>query len=363
MNEGWPGGLPVPIDVVNALPAPLLLLNPEGGVALANAAAELFLNVSQEQLMERGWESLFPDDSPVIDLIHDSRHRGQAIVAYDLLLGFPGGRQQRVDLHTGMLPDSGGWLTVMLQSRAAATLLDRQMEQYGAARSAIGVAAMLAHEVKNPLSGIRGAAQLLESSLDEEGRELTSLIIAEVERVRSLIDRMEGFTDTRPRAMLPENIHAILGHVRSLVEKAPDAGVQFQERYDPSLPFVLCDRDALVQVFLNLVKNAVEASPPAGTITLQTGFRQGYRVRQPGSGKRVSLPIEVCIIDEGPGPPPHLADHLFEPFVSARAGGTGLGLALVAKQVAEHGGLVEHDRTGGRTVFRVLLPAAPAAAA
>lgn len=361
MNGGWPGGLPLPIDVVNALPAPLLLLSPEGRVAFANAAAELFLNASQEQLIERGWQSLFPDDSPVIGLIDNSRTAGQAIVAYDLLLEFPGGRQQRVDLHTGMVPDAGGWLTVMLQSRAAAALLDRQMEQHGAARSAIGVAAMLAHEVKNPLSGIRGAAQLLEASVDDDGRELTSLIIAEVERVRLLIDRMEGFTDTRPRAMLPENIHAILGHVRSLVEKAAGVDVRFQERYDPSLPFVLCDRNSLVQVFLNLMKNAAEASPATGTVTLQTGFRQGYRVRQPGSGKRVSLPIEVCVIDEGPGPPPHLADHLFDPFVSARAGGTGLGLALVAKQVAEHGGLVEHERNGGRTIFRVLLPAATAA--
>jgi two-component system nitrogen regulation sensor histidine kinase GlnL len=135
--------------------------------------------------------------------------------------------------------------------------------------------------------------------------------------------------------------------------------VQFRERYDPSLPPVLGDRDALIQAFLNLVKNAVEASPPNGIVTLTTAFRQGFRVRMHGTGARVSLPLEVCVIDEGEGAPAAIADHLFEPFVSARRGGTGLGLALVAKVVGDHGGVVEYDRRQGRTVLRVLLPLAP----
>jgi two-component system nitrogen regulation sensor histidine kinase GlnL len=232
------------------------------------------------------------------------------------------------------------------------------MGQQGAARSAVGVAAMLAHEIKNPLSGIRGAAQLLNESVDPESRELTGLIMAEVDRVRALIDRMEGFTDTRPPALQRENIHAVLGHVRKLSEAGFGKDMVFKERYDPSLPPVLGDRDALVQAFLNLVKNAVEASQPGGTITLTTAFRQGFRVRSPGTGARVSLPLEVCVIDEGEGAPPEIAGHLFEPFVSARRGGTGLGLALVAKVVGDHGGVVEYDRRQGRTVFRILLPLA-----
>jgi two-component system nitrogen regulation sensor histidine kinase GlnL len=352
-------GLPQPMDLLNALPSPLILLDDKGAVRLANAAAEIFFNMSQGQLMERGWETMFAPDSPVLGLIHESRLRRQAITAYDIPLELPADRRMRVDIQTGLMPDASGWLSVSIVSRAAATFVDRQSGHAGAARAASGVAAMLAHEIKNPLSGIRGAAQLLETAVDEEGRELTRLIISEVERVRLLIDRMENFTDTRPRAMQAENIHAILGHVRALAEKGFAAGVQFQERYDPSLPAALCDRDALVQLFLNLVKNAVEASPPGGIVTLQTGFRQGYRVRQPATGRRVSLPLEVAVIDEGPGPPAHIAGHLFEPFVSARVGGTGLGLALVAKVVADHGGLVECDRVGNRTLFRVLLPAAP----
>ncbi len=363
LSAGTPrqDALPHPNDIWNALPAPMLLLRPHGGVALANSAAETFLNHSQSFLMERGWEGLFPEDSPVRSLVAEARAQRSGIAAYDLLVEFIGGRRVRSDVLVGTLPDSEGWLALSFQPRAVTSLVDRQKGQQGAARSAVGVAAMLAHEIKNPLSGIRGAAQLLESALDADGLELTTLIITEVERVRVLIDRMEGFTNS-PRPMTPENIHAVLSHVRRVAETGFGRALKFRERYDPSLPYVLGDRDSLVQAFLNLVKNAVEASPPEAVVTITTAFRQGLRVRSPASGARVSLPLEVCIIDEGDGPAAHIADHLFEPFVSARRGGTGLGLALVAKVVGDHGGIVEHERRQGRTIFRVLLPLAPAGA-
>lgn len=349
---------PAAFDIFNSLPTPLLVLDRQGRVAMANAASEVFLNMSQAQMAGRGWESAFPKDGPVASLVAESRSRQQGIAAYDILVEFAGGRRLRVDVQTGIVPDSESWLTLSILPRTVATFVDRQIDQEGVVRTAEGVAAMLAHEIRNPLSGIRGAAQLLAHGLDADGRELTQLIISEVDRVRALIDRMEGFTDTRPLPLAPENIHSILGHVRRLAEKGFGAGVRFHERYDPSLPQILCDRDSLVQVFLNLVKNAVEASPPEGGITLQTGFRQGFRVRHPGSGQRISLPIEICVIDEGAGPPAHIAEHLFEPFISARAGGTGLGLALVARKIARHGGLVEYERCDDRTIFRILLPAA-----
>ncbi|MCG2840046.1 ATP-binding protein [Sandaracinobacter sp. RS1-74] len=337
----------------------MLLLAPEGRVALANSASETFLNVSQPVLVEKGWEGLFPDDSPLRSLVAEARASRTDIAAYDLLIEFIGGRRVRADVLIGRLPDREGWLALSFQPRAVTSLVDRQMGQQGAARSAVGVAAMLAHEIKNPLSGIRGAAQLLSESLDEDGQELTGLIISEVDRVRALIDRMEGFTDTRPPQLQRENIHAILGHVRRLAEAGFGKNIAFKERYDPSLPLLLGNRDALVQAFLNLLKNAVEASPPGGAVTLTTAYRQGLRVRAQGTGARVSLPLEVCVIDEGEGAPPAIADHLFEPFVSARREGTGLGLALVAKVVGDHGGIVEYDRREGQTLLRVLLPLAP----
>lgn len=353
------GAFPQPADIWNALPAPILLLTPDGGVAIANSAAEIFLNVSQPQLVEKGWEWLFPEDSPVRSLVQESRDSRNDIAAYDLVVEFIGGRRARTDVLVGRLPEQEGWLALSFQPRAVTSLVDKQKGLQGAARSASGVASMLAHEIKNPLSGIRGAAQLIAEALDSDGKELTGLIISEVDRVRALIDRMEGFTDTRPRALQRENIHSVLGHVRMLAQAGFGKELQFRERYDPSLPPVLGDRDALVQAFLNLIKNAVEASPAGGTVTITTAFRQGLRMRAHGTGARVSLPLEVCIIDEGEGAPAQIADHLFEPFVSARRGGTGLGLALVAKIVGDHGGIVEYDRRQGRTVLRVLLPLAP----
>lgn len=351
--------LPPPAELWNALPTPALLLAPDGQVVLANAACEAFVNASFALLAERGLGHVLPEDSVLRDLIEEARANAQGIAAYDVAIEFIGGRRHRADILIGVLPDRDGpWLSLSFQPRSVTALVDRQLGQQGAARSAMAVAAMLAHEIRNPLSGIRGAAQLLEPQLDGDGRELSGLIMAEVDRIRALIDRMEGFTDTRPAQRRPENIHAILGHVRRLAETGFGAHVQFRERYDPSLPPVSGDRDRLVQAFLNLVKNAVEASPEGGTVTLTTAFRQGVWLRPPGSPARVSLPLEVCVIDEGEGPPPHVADHLFEPFVSARRGGTGLGLALVAKVVGEHGGLVEYQRRDGETLFRVLLPVA-----
>jgi len=351
--------LPHPTDIWNALPGPILLLSPENRVALANSAAESFLNISQSQLIEKGWEPMFPEDSPVRALVDEARANRTDIAAYDLLVEFSGGRQVRADVLVGRLADEQGWMALSFQPRAVTSLVDRQMGQQGAARSAVGVAAMLAHEIKNPLSGIRGAAQLLSESMDAESQELTGLVITEVDRIRALIDRMEGFTDTRPVSFQRQNIHAVLGHVRKLAAAGFGKHLQFRERYDPSLPDVLGDRDAMIQAFLNLVKNAVEASPAGGTITLTTAFRQGFRVRTPGTATGVSLPLEVCVIDEGEGAPVEIAGHLFEPFVSARRGGTGLGLALVAKVVGDHGGVIEYDRKQGRTVLRMLLPLAP----
>lgn len=353
--------LPPAAELLNALPAPTLVLDRAGEVLMANASAEAFLNQSQPNLIERGWRSLFAPGSPVIALVDEARRTGQGVQAYDVPVAFASGREVACDLLVGQaqLPDR--WLTVSFQPRAVTALVERQMGQSSAARTVVGAAAMLAHEIKNPLSGIRGAAQLLQDTDDQVARELADLIVAEVDRVRALIDRMEGFTDERPRRFAPENIHAILSHVRRIAETGFGRDHVFAETYDPSLPPVLGDRDGLVQAMLNLVKNAVEASPPGATITLRTAYRTGIRVRAAGAAARVSLPLEIAVIDEGEGPPAHVAEHLFEPFVTSKRGGTGLGLALVAKVVGDHGGVVEYDRRDGRTCFRVRLPVVSAA--
>ncbi len=351
-----------PVDLLAALPVPALLIAPDGSIAIANLAAESLLNTSQAALTERGWEAPFGRDATVAGLVARARADDSSCAAYDLLLPLAGGRVVRADVLVSPLPEFEGWLAVAFQPRATATLVDRQVAQQGAAKSAEAVAAMLAHEIKNPLSGIRGAAQLLagDGVNTADRSELTGLIVAEVDRIAKLVDRLESFTDTRPMRMRPENIHELLGHVRRIGEQGFARGMPIRERYDPSLPAVPANRDALVQVFLNLLKNAAEAAGENGELGISTAYRPGLKLQPRRGGPVVSLPLEVRITDNGPGLPVDLADHVFEPFVTSKPGGSGLGLALVAKIVADHGGVIEYERSGepAQTVFRVLLPVA-----
>jgi two-component system nitrogen regulation sensor histidine kinase GlnL len=343
-------------DILATLPTPVLAIDGEGVVCEANVAAEALLNVSRLAVIGRQIGDVIghPLNSFPID---------QPFAAYDLEITMPGGRRARVDLAAAPLPERAGWRSITIHSHRSMHLAGRRTEREGGVMAAVGAAAMLAHEIKNPLSGIRGAAQLLEMGADEDGRAMTTLIRDEVDRIAALIDRMEGFTDTRPLEVGPQNIHAILGHVRDVTRQGFGAGRVLREMYDPSLPAVLGHRDALIQIFMNLVKNAVEATEnePESVITLTTAYRHGMSMgsrEQPG--RRVMLPIEVCVIDEGPGAPDAVGEHLFDPFVSSKRRGGGLGLALVDKLVGDLGGAVEYRREGTpvRTVFRVLLPRA-----
>jgi two-component system, NtrC family, nitrogen regulation sensor histidine kinase GlnL len=257
------------------------------------------------------------------------------------------------------VPELPGSVVIMLQERSMAEKIDRQMTHRSAARSVTGLAAMLAHEIKNPLSGIRGAAQLLESTVSDEDRTLTQLIRDETDRIVSLVDRMEVFSDERPIERFPVNIHVVLDHVKTLAKSGFARNIRFEEHYDPSLPPVHANRDQLIQVFLNLVKNAAEAigHREDGEIVLSTAFRPGMRVSVPGTQVRVSLPLEFCVEDNGGGVPDDILPILFDPFITTKPNGSGLGLALVAKIVGDHGGIIECDSTGRGTVFRVLMPA------
>jgi two-component system nitrogen regulation sensor histidine kinase GlnL len=237
--------------------------------------------------------------------------------------------------------------------------MDRQLTHRSAARSVIALAAMLAHEIKNPLSGIRGAAQLLEQSAQDDDRALTRLICDETDRIVSLVDRMEVFSDERPVDRTPVNIHSVLDRVKAVAKAGFGRNIKITENYDPSLPAVYANRDQLVQVFLNLIKNAAEAvaDRPDGEIILTTAYRPGIRLSVAGSREKISLPLEFCVIDNGPGVPADLLPHLFDPFITTKTNGTGLGLALVAKIIGDHGGIVECDSQNHRTTFRVLMPA------
>lgn len=348
-------------QLLQALPHPILAIAAHGAILDANAAAESFFDMSRSTLRRHTLAELLPFGSPLLSLVEYALERGAAVNEYRVDVGTPrlGGGERMVDMYAGPLPGNAQCAVIMLQERTIADKMDRQLTHRGAARSVSGLASMLAHEIKNPLSGIRGAAQLLEGAVGDEDRALTRLICEETDRIVKLVSRMEMFSDLRAVEREIVNIHAVLDHVKRIAQAGFARRIRFAERYDPSLPPVLANRDQLVQVFLNLVKNAAEAigeDSTDGEIELSTAYRPGTRLKTPGSGAPVSLPLEFCVRDNGPGVAPDIAANLFEPFVTNKASGTGLGLALVAKIIGDHGGIAECESHPRRTTFRVLMP-------
>ena len=343
-----------------ALPHPILVLAPDNRIVYANAAAEAFFSTGIAVLKRTQLDEVLAFGCPLIALVDQVRRSGSTVNEYGVEITTPKfSGPKLVDVYGGPLPDQTDLIVLMLQQRNMALMIERQLTHRAAARSVSGLAAVLAHEIKNPLSGIRGAAQLLEQEISDQDRSLTQLICSETDRIRNLVDRMEVFGDERPLTMEPVNIHDVLDHVRRLCESGIGRGIRYMEDYDPSLPPVPGNRDKLVQAFLNLMKNAVEAigdNKNHGRIVMQTSFRPGVRLSVPGSGKRIGLPLMIQIEDNGSGIPEHLKSHLFDPFVTTKRTGTGLGLALVAKIIGDHGGIVEFDSGPERTILRVLLP-------
>ncbi|MBW7849169.1 MAG: PAS domain-containing protein [Rhodospirillales bacterium] len=345
--------------ILDALRSVILVVDEAGRITEANAAAEQFFDCGAVVLRSQTLTQVVPPDSPLLMLVEQARG-GNAVSEYGIILDTPRTGHRTVAVDASPIEASGS-VVIALHEQSIAAKMGAHMSHRNVARSVTGMAAILAHEVKNPLSGIRGAAQLLEQSAPPEDRALTQLICEEADRIVALVDRMEVFSERRALDRAPLNIHRVLEHVRRLAESGFARNVRFVENYDPSLPKVWGNRDQLIQVFLNLVKNAAEAVPEeGGEIVLSTAYQHGVRLAIPGGDSRVHLPLMVSVQDNGSGIAEDLRPHLFDPFVTTKHTGTGLGLALVAKIIDDHGGLIECDSQPRRTVFRVLLPMAPA---
>jgi len=348
-------------SILNAMSSTVLTIDEAGNVISANLAAEQMFQTSLQQLLGHSLDIFLPSDSPVFSLIQQVRDHHHPVTEYDVSIETPKIGKHIINLQAAPILEMPGAVVLTLQIRSIADKIDRQLTHRGAARSITAMASMLAHEIKNPLSGIRGAAQLLEQSCDEADVELPRLIRDETDRICGLIDRMDVFSDSGPLNRQPENIHLILDRVHQLAKNGFASGKRIVTDFDPSLPPVFGNRDQLIQVFLNLVKNAAEALPnDGGEIILTTTYQHGVRFAISGNNARVHIPLTVSIKDNGPGIPDEIQSCLFDPFVTTKPNGRGLGLAMVAKIIGDHGGVIEHQRDERRkfTEFKIMLPIA-----
>ena len=352
---------PVPGVVWASLPLPALLIGPDNRIAEVNPAGEIFFNASSRSLMGQPAFDRLSIDAPMDEALARARSNQSPLFINDVDVTTGDRAPVQCNIQVAPMHDNAEVILLIISPRDIADRLGRAMHVKSAAKSAIGMAEMLAHEIKNPLAGISGAAQLIGMNLPPEDRELADLIVEETRRIVKLLEQVEQFGNLRPPERRPVNIHDALDRARKSALVGFAAHMQIIEDYDPSLPPTFADPDQLMQVFLNLIKNAAEACQRAGegaTIRLHTFYDLSLRLRGK-DGRPAALPLQIEISDDGPGIPAEIAADIFEPFVSGRENGTGLGLALVSKIISDHEGWISVDSVPGRTVFRVSLPMVP----
>lgn len=349
------------LDLWASLPIPAFVLDKDDRIVASNTVAESFLNSSAKMLQNAPvWDKVMID-APLEASFERVRTDQSVLFINDVDVG--SGERVPVLCNIQIAPlatkqnGQSDQILLLISPREIADRLGRSHSVKSAAKSAIGMAEMLAHEIKNPLAGITGAAQLLSMNLPAADQEMTDLIVEECRRIVKLLEQVEQFGNVLAPQCSSVNIHDVLDRARRSAMVGFGAHMEITEDYDPSLPPTWGDMDQLLQVFLNLLKNASEASPAGGKIRIHTFYENSMRLRRAdGSG---AVPLQIEIIDDGPGLPKEIAGDVFEPFVSGRENGTGLGLALVSKIISEHAGWISVDSTPGRTVFRISLPVAP----
>lgn len=342
------------LTLINQLRQGLLVISRDNSISSVLGHSEAIIGRSRESMHQLPLAQLRGVGLPAQDLVERSRKYSSPLNSYDVRCVPPMGEVELVDLHATPLEGSDDILLSIFPRRISA-FLEKRNDMEAAARTISGLASMLAHEIKNPLSGIRGAAQLMGRALDDKHQRLTDLVCKEVDRIKGLVDNLENFSAPFDSEIEEVNIHEVLDHVLNMAVAGFAEGSIIRPKFDPSLPPVAANYDRLVQVFLNLVKNAVEAAGPKADITVSTAYRHGIWIRG-SNGERIRLPIEILVKDNGPGLPDAIRSHLFEPFVTGKRGGSGLGLSLVARYISDFGGTVTADNhPDGGAVFKVQL--------
>ncbi len=340
--------------VLSGLRQGVLAIDAGNHITAVYAHSEAILGRSRESLVGGRLAAILGVGRAAEDLVERARAENTPLNSYDVRCSPPLGDIELVDLHANPFEGDGTIILSILPRRITA-FLEKKGEMDAAARSVSGLASMLAHEVKNPLSGIRGAAQLMGRALDDTHLRLTDLICKEVDRIKDLVDDLESFNAPVEAHMEAVNIHEVLDHVLNVAQAGFASDAVLRPKFDPSLPAVAGNYDRLVQVFLNLVKNAVEAAGNEADITVTTAYRHGIWIKG-ADGKRIRLPIEIAVSDNGPGIPENIKGHLFDPFVTGRSGGTGLGLSMVARYVSNFGGTVTADNLPqGGAIIKIQL--------
>ena len=341
-----------------SLPVPTFLLDEEARIAMINPAAEGFINASQRVIEGQYlWHTILVEKR-VEESFSIAQAQRSELFVNDIKVTIGTG-SCNCNIKVAPFAETTGHMILMIEPRQFADKLIQSQSVKASAKSAIGMAEMLAHEIKNPLAGITGAAQLLSMGLEDKDLELTDLIVEETHRILGLLEQVEEFGNVRPPQLAEVNLHDVLDKARRSAQLGYGAHMRFIEEFDPSLPPAWADADQLLQVFLNLIKNAVEAcAGKNGEITLRTFFELSFNMRR-ADGNGSSLPLQIEIHDNGTGISPDLQSDIFEPFVSGRDNGKGLGLALVSKIISDHNGWLAVSSQPGHTMFRISLPRVP----
>lgn len=347
---------------MEALSYPIFGLTPDYHFLFVNYAAEVFFERSRHLLLGSNLSDFFLDDSPIFGLLRrlafGLQSGMQSVGDQEMTLISPRLGKKLVTIYMAAHAEGKG-IIVSLQMRDMADQLRGQSLSRGAALSLSKMTSLLAHEIKNPLAGIKGAAQLIELEANHEQTELSQLIVEEVDRIAELLNRIESMAGAGKLNFTPLNVHEVISHAIAVTQASFGQNIIIERDFDPSLPDILGDRALLIQAFVNLLKNAGEAcalTGDKGVVQIVTSYALNSITSSSSQAREKVLPLQIDIIDNGAGIPAPLRDILFEPFISSKTEGSGLGLAVVASAVADHGGVVSVKSQDGKTHFQILLP-------